>query len=612
MPGNDHGALSPASESAAVALHYSFTPGSARRSLHLHTVPQSASEAALAEAVGASVAALSAARAAAAAPRGRLFSRRPLLSLPWRARQAWRRGSRGVLSRTALLAAANVLEELTVSVALPWLCLGLPRPGAPASPLLWSALYATVAVAALRVGVLSAARCAAQWAAPCQGDHVQSLFASCRRPVDGRHGRHGLFGRLYPWRRPRPHQSSAINGPMMPSDHTPTSLASPDGLDPRGHSAQAEGMPSPSERRQPTSPSAASCITPSRLHAPTSASPRPRHHPASSSGVIAPATPPPPQQQQRSLQPTAAPPPAHLASSPPRGYSPHSASRVRYAPDPLKRSAPGRAAGSSPFTADATLAAAATRGASLAGGAAAPTRDASGWIAPGVVDAGGCSPALLVACAAVVLGACGLPLALEASSALPAISHAQGHLLLVCAALAIGVLLGAAAGILRLQLVHAEEEEVAAGVARPVACPRRAIDGGVVQGGNTADAGDWHELVDSMTLLGGLIAQPGLCVALGLLHARLALWGVAALAALAPIAVGLGLLCTDVTESIRPTGGNSHLNRRRELLLDGLTEADDAEAAVADTMVLSSGGGSTCQGSSSSGASTGGRSDESV
>ena len=89
---------------------------------------------------------------------GAIFAERPLLSLPAQLKSCWR--PPGLFSRTCLLSAAMVLDDLIVTVMLPLLCLRLTMPQAPHAPPLWAAFFTAVAVGASGVGRLTVYACA--------------------------------------------------------------------------------------------------------------------------------------------------------------------------------------------------------------------------------------------------------------------------------------------------------------------------------------------------------------------------------------------------------------------------------------------------------------------
>ena len=604
-----------------------FTPTNARRSLDMPPVPSSASEAELLNDLNESVAALAAARAAEAEdcspkPRGSIYKSRPVFALCARVRRCWR--LRGLLSRSCLLAIGLVIEDAIATVALPLLAiLYLHVPTSP-DRLLWSAVYATAAVSAMRLGRVTVGMCAERLrlfeSTVEERDSQQFLALSpSRTPTQsgggssgggssgggssgggsggggsGGDGSGGGGGAHHsPVLSPTDDNASLVFGAM----HT-ISLSS-GGRTPARASNPRCGNATPSRIVAVTTTGAG---TPSRsLGSPLTLRPSPlgpRNVPPGPlserpSGGVAPNGgggnhPPPvrladcriPLNGIRDEQNANAenrrlgngnvpgvphsPPSMPPLTARPRGLFPHqsrggSSACSATAGEGVATAAPHAAASAPP------AAAAATPPTAFVGASHGP------HMAPEF--AGGCC-SLLCASLAIALAAAALPLALEANSALPALIPYQASAILAVACFLVGGCLALGCGSLRARLAFiADAVYNASANAKRTASNHETSctnhDGGDASASTISPlematpADEWCELVDTLRAVGAMIVQPSLCVALGMLPLRVALWSAAVVAVTSVVvAAGLALLSKCMSCS-GENGTPSHLSRGR-------------------------------------------------
>ena len=187
--------------------------------------------------------------------------------------------------------------------------------------------------------------------------------------------------------------------------------------------------------------------------------------------------------------------------------------------------------------------------------------------------AGGCC-SLLSASLAIALAVAALPLALEANSALPALVPYQASAILAVACFIVGGCLALGCGSLRARLAFIADAVYNASANAKRAAPNRETsctnhDGGDASASTISPlematpADEWCELVDALRAVGAMLVQPTLCVALGMLPLRVALWSAAAVAATAVVvAAGLALLSKCMSCS-GENGTPSHVSRGR-------------------------------------------------
>ena len=649
-------ASAPAAAPLCTADAYSFTPTGARRSLSLPPIPTSASEAALQDAVGASVAALAASRAAVAeaaaaaiAPRARLVRchplRAPLALLRGRTMPPtvrgpnWRRCD-GARAHVCLLALAHVVEDAVVSVALPLLCLRLSLPQTP-SALLWAALCTCVAICACRIGRL-AVRLAVDRLSLCGGRRGELDFHAPR---------------------PREH---AINRPTSPSravssPHTHTTLSPPAAHRPTAGTADADAdaaayahdppPPATPPSQWPARPGSSACPTPSR----TPEEAPPARAPLS---PLAPPNTPPHRPDAHRLSPHGGAPARSEARSchathEERGHSAHSPLvDVRLSPPEAVVTPRQRKLHAEGLADDAGSAAAralrstgsglarASSSQSLRRGlfdgsqashpahASRAEADEIGEITVSPLRAPSRPAARTIGCdtAATIPIPCTPPPragrachARDKSCALPTVEGSLGGLFAAALATAAASAALAAAqevGQMSAPLVPFQPHvalcaaSCLVGACVALACAslharlsslQRQIDAAAQTSTDAAadcahsPCGDeWRDVVDGLRALGAIAAQPALCAALGLWSARMALCGAAAVASLAVAAAAVAAACA------RLAGGRRFCTSgtRRECLLGGSAGegADDMAATPDATLLLTAGAASSASG----------------
>ena len=618
-------AAAPAAAAPVNPNDVNFTPN-VRRTLSLPPIPASDSEAALADAVHANVAALAASRAAAVfgSVRGRIYHSRPALALSAHCRKCWR--LRGLLARSCLLATALVIEDAVATVALPLLCVIYLRMPQTPDPLLWSAVCTCVAIGAMRVGRLTIAACASRYfpfnsAANRDSNRFLSAVSPEASPQQPRSPQQQPRSPQQPPCRPL--DMGNINGPSAHDrmdDGMCTISLSPGGNGGGGgghslshgtahnHASSTTTRACTPNRQQPNTPSRSRSNNNNNVISPL------REHTPSRTNI--PLTPPP---AAASLADCRIPLNGNHDNNNNNynnnngGLSPLAEARQRG--DGISIRAPASGAGSAPrrglfhHTHDnndditvATQTAYVQTVAPTASGAL-PMPSASFFSAAIV---GGCC-ALLGTALAVLAAAATLPAAYELTLALPEVLPVQPQIILFVSCFLLGGFLALGCGALHARLGYIDEAVSAARLSlcatpNPGNSNVCAIDdahrtphpnGGMAGGcavntpancnvpcsnGGSPRRPDWLEVVDSLRSLGAIVAQPSLCAALGLLPTRTALWGfagVAGLAVVASAAAALAMRCR-----ARPLTRKS---RRQRLLNSGTPSAE-----TPDTLLLSS------------------------
>ena len=210
----------------------------------------------------------------------------------------------------------------------------------------------------------------------------------------------------------------------------------------------------------------------------------------------------------------------------------------------------------------------------------------------------------LLAAASIAFAACCLPLASTLGDRLPSVLplYVQRPLCLGLASLVAGMLLGAGCASLGSQL-----DSLCGRPCGALELSGSGEGGGGGGGGGGGDVGgggsvrggsgsrrdaappEWRELTEGVRIVGVAIVQPSLCVALGLLPLQRALWGAAAVSTAVCVLTAAGMLHANRIETLA-----SH-DSRHEHLIAG--EGTGADAETPETVLLSSGQGSTSAGS---------------